>query len=134
MLVIRKNNYFSFFNKMHILIDNKQAGYLDFKSPEKKIEIGDSNLEKNLTIKLSVFKKTIPVKGNSTIIIDQNRVFQVLFVLMLISVGLFFILPNFINSIFLQYALLICPVLYILSMFYYTFLGRDNLLEIKVID
>lgn len=119
---------------MHILIDNKQAGYLDFKSPEKKIEIGDSNLEKNLTIKLSVFKKTIPVKGNSTIIIDQNRVFQVLFVLMLISVGLFFILPNFINSIFLQYALLICPVLYILSMFYYTFLGRNNFLEIKVID
>lgn len=119
---------------MHILIDNKQAGYLDFKSPEKKIEIGDSNLEKNLTIKLSVFKKTLPVKANSTIIIDQNKSFQILFVLMLISAGLFFILPNFISSMYLQYALLVCPVLYVLSMFYYTFLGRDNLLEIKVID
>ena len=32
---------------------------------------------------------------------------------------------------YLQYALLVCPVLHVLSMFYYTFLGRDNLLEIK---
>lgn len=130
MLVIRSFDPYELFLPMKIKKNNQEVAkltFLDSKS-NMQVEVGDI-----ITIKRGVLhEQVIEVQeGNKALLVSPPRISLVLYSLTIVSLVLYFIIGDHNNAI--AFGTLVIPILYILSMFYFTLFKRDSYFDLDLV-